>query len=274
MSQKRKAFKNGCFQLAQSITERLLKIHKNKILAVGIFGSVANNTHGPYSDIDLIVVIRSKTDDRFFILVDSNNNSGKKLLLGRDIKLSLFFKTKQEILNQLSSIDNLSWLIKVAMVLNTLPIHDPKDIFSNFQKIYEGSKSNSSCIKQFNRLAGRWLSVAYEFLGKINKPNLSRDEGFIYAERFAFAIASVYKALNKDFFKNTYKIVHEIERLPRKHQRVVFLIKSLLVSRNIEAVHKISTELWLVTSQYARSRRVKIECYTEAQLDNMFKTLC
>ena len=125
----------------------------------------------------------------------------------------------------------------------------------------------------FDQLAGKWLSVAYEFLGKINKSNSSQQESFVYAERFSFAIAGVYKALYQDYFRNIYKITHEIQVLLPYHQHIISLIESLLTLRDIKMIRRLSMELWLTTKQYAKSRNIKIESCTENQLNTLLKTL-
>lgn len=260
-------------QIAQSVTEKLVKIHKNKIIAIGAFGSIANNSYDQYSDIDLVIITKNRIKDKFFILVNSNSDSEEKPILGRDVKVSLFFKTKKEAFFQLLSISDFSWLIKAAMLLDVLPLHDPKNMFSTLQNEYIHLKKNLLTSKKFDHLAGKWLSFAYEFLGKINKSNSSQQETFVYAERFSFAIAGVYKALYQDYFKSTYKITREIQVLLPYHQRIVSLIESLLTLRDTKMIRRLSMELWLTTKQYAKSRNIKIESCTEDQLNTLLKTL-
>lgn len=265
--------KKGKMLTAQLVGEKLVKMHKNKIIAIGVFGSMARNGHNQYSDIDLIIITKKKVKDKFFILLNSNNDSREKLILGRDVKVSLFFKTKKDAFSQLTSIDEFPWVIEVAMLLNILPLYDPKGVFLNLQNEFINLKKDLSNNKKFKCLAGKWLSFAYEFLGKINNPDSSRQEVFVYAERFSFAIVGAYKALHQDYFKNIYKITQEAETLLPDHRRAVFIIESLLTSRDTKTINQLSMELWLITKQLAEFHKIKIEFCTKGQLNILLKTL-
>jgi kanamycin nucleotidyltransferase len=260
-------------RIAESITNRLVSTHKNELTAIGVFGSIANNTYDQYSDIDLVIITKSNIKDKFFILLNSNNGQEGDLILGSDVKVSLFFLTKEEAASQLLSISDFSWPIKAAMLLDVVPLYDPKNMFPALHDEYIKLKKNLLTSKKFDQLAGKWLSVAYEFLGKINKPNSSRQESFVYAERFSFAIAGTYKALYQDYFKNIYKITDEIQELSHYHQHAIDLIETLLTLRDEKMIHQLSMELWLTANRYAKSRNIKIESCEEDQLNTLLKTL-
>ena len=262
--------KSKHYQLAFLLTQKLLKYHKSKIVAVGVFGSIATSTNTYYSDVDLIIITKKKSKDKFFIL-----QNGKTRILpeiGKDIKISLFFKTKRESMNILRSINDLFWPVKSAMLLNVFPIYDPQDMFAEFRAVFKKFKGKCHD-KKFQRLAGQWLSVAYEFLGKIHKQNLNKKQALIYTKEFIFCIANAYKAINKDFFKNIYNFIDETKELSIKHGGVTNLMELLLNLRDISSIRRNAMKLWKDTNYYMQSHCVQMVSYSRSQLNDVLKEL-
>jgi kanamycin nucleotidyltransferase len=45
--------------MAQRIFERVMQLHGDDVLAIGLYGSMARNTDGPFSDVEMLCVLRS-----------------------------------------------------------------------------------------------------------------------------------------------------------------------------------------------------------------------
>ncbi len=46
------------FQTCQEIAARLHEVYKEKVLAIGVYGSISRGTDGPYSDIEMFCVLK------------------------------------------------------------------------------------------------------------------------------------------------------------------------------------------------------------------------
>ena len=49
--------------LAQEIFERVLALQGDRLLAVGLYGSTARGTDGPYSDLEMLCVLNTVDED-------------------------------------------------------------------------------------------------------------------------------------------------------------------------------------------------------------------
>jgi predicted nucleotidyltransferase len=52
--------------LTREISERLLAVHKDRVLAIGVYGSLAQGTDAPYSDIEMLCVLRTTGEERVY----------------------------------------------------------------------------------------------------------------------------------------------------------------------------------------------------------------
>ena len=67
-------------EMIHIIKERLLAAHREVILAIGAYGSIALETDGPFSDIELHVITKeaSQLESLEFIYTSSKSNSAQK----------------------------------------------------------------------------------------------------------------------------------------------------------------------------------------------------
>ncbi len=50
-------------RLAQAIADGVLEVHGEKLKAIGLYGSMARGTDGPYSDIEMFAVLRTQGEE-------------------------------------------------------------------------------------------------------------------------------------------------------------------------------------------------------------------
>ncbi|MGZ9583033.1 hypothetical protein [Paenibacillus marinisediminis] len=104
------------------IKNKLLDKYEEDIEAIGIYGSVAQEKEGPYSDIEMHVISR-----------DGANIPSRELIY-HPFKLEISTKQKSEWLDQASAVDD-GWAIKVGSFIHITSLHDPEGIFNKAREI-------------------------------------------------------------------------------------------------------------------------------------------
>lgn len=259
-------------KLANLLTKGILRNHRKCAVAIGTFGSVANSTQKPYSDLDMVVIADKKSENKFFIFREGNERQSP-LEIGKDIKVNIFFKTKEEAERAVLGISDLNWPTKVGMLLNVSPMYDPDKFFDSLLKKYSNLKSDSSFNEDFRRLAARWVSIAYEFLGKIKNLEGNETVARVYAKEFSFCIANMVKAVNKEYFVNIYNFVEEVKQIPFKPFNSYYLLENLLDCTAAETILQIATELWKNTQDFAQKYKIEVVVHSEKQVQRELKNL-
>ncbi len=49
--------------LVEEIADRILAVHQERVRAIGVYGSLACGTDGPYSDIEMLCVLRTEGEE-------------------------------------------------------------------------------------------------------------------------------------------------------------------------------------------------------------------
>ena len=109
-------------EMISILKDRLLAARGEDMLAIGVYGSIALGTEGPYSDIEMHVITKDGIKmetlefvyDKFKIELSTNEKTA-------------FFQEAEEV-------DD-SWAIKAGAFINILPIHDPENIFEQVKTL-------------------------------------------------------------------------------------------------------------------------------------------
>src|SRR5690606_32821659 len=132
------------------IKGRLLTTHGDEILAIGVYGSVALGTEGPYSDIEMHVITKDgiKIETLEFVY--------------DKFKIELTTNEKTDFFREAEEMDD-SWAIKAGAFINILPVHDPGNIFEQVKDLpFKASgETRHKIMKQF------MVWEPYETVGKI-----------------------------------------------------------------------------------------------------------
>ena len=109
---------------AKEFSEKIKSKFKEKLLTVGIYGSVAREKDQPYSDLEMLVVLKG--------LHPEKTMEG----IYKGLKYEINFCTKNEIKKNIRTID-IDWPVNVGQYLKILPLFDPQKVFDDFAKEYE-----------------------------------------------------------------------------------------------------------------------------------------
>ena len=110
--------------IIHQIKDRLLQLHGDSILAIGLYGSIAQKIDGPYSDIELRVVTQDGVS-----LPDTNSYTPFKIEIGME--------QKQDILKDAASVDD-SWAITAGAYVHLQEIYDPANLLAEIRSCPPG----------------------------------------------------------------------------------------------------------------------------------------
>jgi kanamycin nucleotidyltransferase len=103
-------------QRAQDIAQRFIRHYADNILAVGVYGSLAKTTDGPFSDIEMVCILREDSIDDSFEWSEG------------DWKAEVNILSRDVILQQAAEIDG-HWPITHSAFVDIWEIHDPEGFF-------------------------------------------------------------------------------------------------------------------------------------------------
>lgn len=266
----KKYIKNKHNYFASLIARKVLKYNRKHIIAIGIFGSVAINTHNSFSDIDLVVIAnkKGKQSSKSFVIDPYLTISRKHSQLCKNQKVTILIKSDKEATRQLFSI-GLRWTVESASLLSVKVLYDPTNFFSNLARSFKNKKDKRLLDHRFNILATRWLSIAYEFLGKLHGVEFTGAKAYVYGKEFIFCIANVIKAVNQDRFQNVYDFVEE-SKFANEKPKLYYGLASKLLKNNMnkKIVKEAVLELWSDTIGFADKHNIRLEVLRIKDLDS------
>lgn len=101
---------------AETIAARFQAYYDENLLAIGIYGSLARGTDGPYSDIEMHVIVKGEEIERAF-----EWSAGPW-------KAEVDVYSPDVFLNRAAKLDDL-WPVTQGAFARVLPLHDPKRLF-------------------------------------------------------------------------------------------------------------------------------------------------
>jgi len=184
---------------AESIAARFQAYYAENLLAIGIYGSLARGTDGPYSDIEMHVIVKGEEIDRVFEW-SAGPWKAEVNVYSPDIFLS-----------QAAELDDL-WAITQGAFARVLPLHDPKRLFHRAaHAVFDHT------LEEYNDLMREVLiGDLYEVIGKARNAlatgqtaNLSADA--VAATRYA---ACVIALANRHLYSSGAQVLPEALSLP------------------------------------------------------------
>ena len=108
-------------QVALSIAEKLMSHFEEDLVAIGLYGSVAQGTDSPYSDIEMHCVVEAPVLD-----TSIEWSAG-------DWKAEIDLKNVKAIMKRAASVE-ITWAVTHSIFVYTQPIYDPSNLFLHLQR--------------------------------------------------------------------------------------------------------------------------------------------
>ncbi|MGN7456353.1 kanamycin nucleotidyltransferase C-terminal domain-containing protein [Paenibacillus pasadenensis] len=185
---------------AHRVKDRLLAEHPGRILAIGLYGSVARGTDQPCSDLELHVVAPDGAEplpgDEFVEL---------------PFKLELSCRTRAGYLARAARVDD-GWPIWAGSFTHVMPLHDPKGLFAlGAQAALDGSEEAfRGVMREF------MVWEPYETMGKIRNLRASGENGHLprAAMDLTWQAAKLIGLANRRPFTTRVRTLREAAALP------------------------------------------------------------
>jgi len=167
------------------IKNMLLNKYGEDIEAIGIYGSIAREKDGPYSDIELHVISR-----------DGVTIPGHELIY-HPFKLEISTVQKSEWFEKASVVDD-GWAIKVGSFLHIISLYDPNRLFEKTKEMVlsVSDEAFEQIIKEF------MVWEPYETMGKIRNCYVTNNMSYLPRAVFDFTwqIAKLIGLINKQHY--------------------------------------------------------------------------
>ncbi|WP_339322060.1 kanamycin nucleotidyltransferase C-terminal domain-containing protein [Paenibacillus sp. FSL W8-0194] len=218
-------------QMVDEIKNRLLELHGDDILAIGIYGSTALGKEGPFSDIELHVVS-----------ADGVQIQGHEFIYDR-FKIEISPKQKSEMIRQAAEVDD-SWPIKAGVYINVLPVYDPGRFFEELSRI--PMQVPQEAIRSVMREFMIW--EPYETMGKIRNNFTSGNWGYLPmgAKDLTWQTAKLIGLANRQFYSTRAKTFEESLNMASKPAGYAELVTRVMEGKLMdkEHVYRLCENLW------------------------------
>lgn len=215
--------------IVNTIANKITDKYQSNILSIGIFGSRSNNKAKKYSDYDFVVITENIDSRLFFILKRDSTN---KINLGEDLKITVFYVSKMKAFQNIADIENIDWSNRVNMLINCKVIRDKNKIFKEIKNYFDSILPNGMDL--FKKLAGKWLSLSFEYLCKLNNMPENLSLNIFLKWMFIFCIVNYYKSLNSTYLRSNYDLLEEIFSDKSIPENILGVIQSLLTSESVD----------------------------------------
>ncbi|MFU1796663.1 ANT(4')-I family aminoglycoside nucleotidyltransferase [Paenibacillus azoreducens] len=159
-----KISKSERFQTCQEIAARLHEVYQDKILAIGVYGSVSRGTDGPFSDIEMFCVLEESNEDVEFSYEWSAG----------PWKAEVNVLSANVLLETAATVED-DWSLTHGPYFSPLSLFDPKGFFSTLKKAAE-SPAREDFTQAIN---GILVGEMYEFIGKLRNISLNGPQTYL-----------------------------------------------------------------------------------------------
>lgn len=232
--------------LVQDIADRLLALYQQRVLAIGLYGSTARGTDGPYSDIEMFCILDDHTAKHAFEWV---YGAGKA-----EVDVS----SEQDILRRAASVES-RWPLTHGCLCHVQPFYDPTNFFARLC-----TASTSQPAEAFTE-AIRELIVddIYEAIGKLR--NAWQQGNIFYLPELAFSLAKAGAFLiglaNRTCYTTGSRVLQESLTLPDRPASYDALCQMVMHGElsDPECIFKLCDAFWTGVERWANARGIAIE---------------
>jgi len=198
-----KISRNERLQTCKEIADRLHEVYGDRIIAIGVYGSVSRGTDGPYSDIEMFCVLADSSEP-----VDFSHEWS-----AGPWKAEVNVLTADVILDMASTVEN-DWPLTHGPFFASLSLYDPSGFFA---KLKEAAESPAEEYFR-NEINGILVGEMYEFIGKLRNVNLNGPHTYLpyLAMQFAQYGAMLVGLHNRKLYTTGAMVLPEALELPNR----------------------------------------------------------
>ncbi|MFD0589284.1 ANT(4')-I family aminoglycoside nucleotidyltransferase [Paenibacillus sp. GCM10027627] len=204
-------------QTCYEIASRLHEVYGEKIVAIGIYGSISKGTDGPFSDIEMFCVLNELSGEPVDFSYEWSAGPWKA---------EVNIRSSDIVLADASTVEG-SWPLTHGPFFSPLSLYDPEGFFPKLKEAAE-SPAREDFRSAINEVL---IGEMYEFVGKLRNAQFSGSRGYLpyLAMEFAHNGAMLVGLHNQKLFSTGSKVLPEALELPDRPEgfdRVVQLVMS------------------------------------------------
>lgn len=176
------------------IKQKLLRAHSDRILAIGVYGSIGQGTEGSFSDIEMHIVTKDG--------VELQNHE----FIYDKFKIELNMVEKSKLFENARMVDD-GWAIKAGFYVNIMKIYDPDNVFDDLKEL--PLRITDEEVKETMREFMIW--EPYETVGKIRNNFRSSNLNYIPigAYDLLWQSAKLIGLANKQYYTTRARTIEE-----------------------------------------------------------------
>ncbi len=231
-------------KLAQEVAKRAC-LFRPDVLAVGIYGSVARDEDGPYSDLELLCVLGKPGEDF------------TSEWLGEPGKVEVNFISEDVLFTQATEVDG-AWPLTHGAYVYIRPLHDPTGLLVRLRQAVL-SVPNQAFIRAMRALI---VEDLVELVGKVrNAQHLGAHEEIPFlAVNLAFHGALLVGLANRHLYRSASKMLAESLGLGAQPPGYARLCARVLAGNLAEtaAVARETEEFWQGVEEWCRKHGIDL----------------
>ncbi|PEA53651.1 nucleotidyltransferase [Bacillus pseudomycoides] len=190
----RKVTREERIKIAYSIANQVLGKYGSNVKAIGIYGSLARKTDGPFSDIEMKCILHSLEDSYSYEWTAG------------DWKAEVNFDSEADVVEEATTVEEDRPLTH-GQFFTILPIYDPEEFFKELRQ--KASSVDHTIIKE--AICKTLVEEMYEYIGKVRNIEIQGPKSFlpILAIKIATTGAMILGLHNKRYFTTSAQVLPE-----------------------------------------------------------------
>lgn len=218
-------------KVIDEIKNRIINTYGDSVLAIGVYGSIALGTDGPFSDIEMHVVAKDGTE--------SNTH---EFIYGK-FKIEINVNQKSEIFKQAREVDD-AWSIKAGVFTNIKSIYDPSHLFDKIKSLpfLISDKEIKAIMREF------MIWEPYETMAKIRNNYQIKNLHYIPlgAKDLVWQTSKLIGLSNKHIYSTRARVFEESLRMESKPAGYQHLVVKVMEGKldDKELIYLLCEDLW------------------------------
>ncbi|MEH6942072.1 ANT(4')-I family aminoglycoside nucleotidyltransferase [Bacillus sp. JJ722] len=243
----RKITREERMKIAYRIANQVLEKYGSEVKAIGLYGSLARKTDGPFSDIEIKCILHSLEDDYCY-----EWTSG-------DWKAEVNFDSEEDILEEATTVEE-DWPLTHGQFFTILPIYDPEEFFKKLR--LKASSVDNTIFKE--AICKTLVEEMYEYIGKLRNIEIQGPVTFLptLAIKIATTGAMILGLHNQRYFTTSAQVLPEAMAFTDKPEGFDALCKMVMSGylSDPKQIITVCENFWTGLLNWSAANGYKINC--------------